>query len=742
MDLNCNNYLDFLNINQKKAVENSEGPCLVLAGAGSGKTRVLTYKILHLLIQKKALPNQILAVTFTNKAASEMKSRVSSLLNQPIDRMWIGTFHSLSAKILRNHCKLVGLKNNFIIIDTDDQLKLIKQICERESINLKEKTPKYYLNVIDRLKNKGIFANNLRSQKYNKSDSNIGKIYKIYQEELLRLNCVDFGNLILHCIDIFKTHKDVCLKYQKLFKYILVDEYQDINKVQQSWLEYLYQINKNICCVGDDDQSIYSWRGADITNLLNFEKNFSKITIIRLEQNYRSTQNILNCASSLIQKNTGRYGKKLWSKNDIGEKTSITGFWETGEESMFVSGEIEKLISKNISLSEIAILFRVAAHTRSFEDRFINLGLPYKIIGGLRFYERKEIRDIIAYLRLVDNLNDDLAFERVINVPKRGIGKITLRKINNISRINNVSMFDAAELFIQQHSSKVKSEINDFIIKVHKWNKIKRDINHIELTQIILEDSNYISYLEQEEKNSKNPENLNRAENIREFIESLKDFENLEGFLEHVGLVMENITNTSKETISLMTMHSAKGLEFDYVFLAGWEEGVFPSIRSIEELGNSGLEEERRLAYVALTRARKKINITYVNQNRYSYASHDYNIPSRFIDELPKNLVDIRDSSLLGNNNFLDNFITSQDNYQNHLSPGRKRLVSNYKSSDIEWDFNQDISNEENMRKGDRVFHQKFGYGKILFIEGDKAKVDFEKSSQKQVFVKYLQFMN
>jgi len=741
MNMNYKNYLDCLNIDQKKAVENSEGSCLVLAGAGSGKTRVLTFKILHLLVQKKALPNQILAVTFTNKAATEMKSRVSSLLNYPIDRMWIGTFHSLSAKILRAHCELVGLKKNFIIVDTFDQLKLMKQICERERINLKEKTPKYYLNVIDGLKNKGIFVNNLHSQKYNKSDSNIEKVYKIYQEELLRLNCVDFGNLILHCIDIFKTHKDVCLKYQKLFKYILVDEYQDINKVQQSWIEYLYQINKNICCVGDDDQSIYSWRGADITNLLNFEKNFSKITIIRLEQNYRSTQNILNCASSLIQKNTGRYGKKLWSKNDIGEKTSITGFWETKEEAIFVSGEIEKLISKKIPLNEIALLFRVAAHTRSFEDRFINLGLPYKIIGGLRFYERKEIRDIIAYLRLVDNLNDDLAFERVINIPKRGIGKITLNKINNISRINNVSMFDAAEMFIQQHALKSKSEINNFIIKVHKWNKIKRDISHIELTQIILEDSNYINYLEQEEKNSKNPENLNRVENIREFIESLKDFENLEGFLEHVGLVMENITNTNKETISLMTMHSAKGLEFDYVFLAGWEEGVFPSIRSIEELGNSGLEEERRLAYVALTRARKKINITFVNQNRYSYASHDYNIPSRFIDELPKNLVDFRDSSLLENNNFLDNFITTQDNYQNHLSPGRKRLVSNYKSSDIEWDFNQDISNE-NIKKGERVFHKKFGYGKILFIEGNKAKVDFEKSSQKQVFVKYLQFMN
>ena len=370
------------------------------------------------------------------------------------------------------------------------------------------------------------------------------------------------------------------------------------------------------------------------------------------------------------------------------------------------------------------------------------MGLPYKIIGGPRFYERKEIKDIIAYLRLVDNLNDDLAFERIINIPKRGIGKTTLRKINSISRINKISMFESAKIFIQQQATKVKYEINDFIIKIYKWNKIKKDINHIELTQIILEDSNYINYLELEEKNSKNPENLNRLENIKEFIESLKNFENLEGFLEHVGLVMENISNTNKETISLMTMHSAKGLEFDYVFLAGWEEGVFPSLRSIEELGKQGLEEERRLAYVALTRARKKIHITYVNQNRYSYASHDYNIPSRFIDELPKDLVDIKDSSFLENYNFLDNFVTSQNNYQNHLSPGRKRLILNHKHSDIEWEFNQDISMEENIKKGDKVFHQKFGYGKILFIEDDKAEVDFEKSSQKQVFIKYLQFMN
>jgi len=742
MKLNYKNYLDFLNIEQKKAVEITEGSCLILAGAGSGKTRVLTFKLLHLLIQKKAFPNQVLAVTFTNKAATEMKLRVSRLLNQPIDKMWLGTFHSLSAKILRSHYNLVGLRNNFIIIDKDDQLKLIKQICESENIDTKEKTPKYFLGIIDGFKNKGIFANNLHSQKISRYEKKIEKIYQIYQDELLRLNCVDFGDLILHCIKIFKENRNICLKYQNLFKYILVDEYQDINNVQQLWLEFLYKVNKNICCVGDDDQSIYSWRGADVANLLNFEKNFSKPTIIRLEQNYRSTQNILNCASFLIQKNTGRYGKKLWSDNDIGEKTSVRGFWETKEEAIFVSDKIEKLISKQIPLSEIAILFRVAAHTRSFEDRFINLGLPYKIIGGLRFYERREIKDIIAYLRLVNNLDDNLAFERIINVPKRGIGKTTMGNINEISRSNNISMFEALETLIQKSSLKARLEINDFVMNIHKWHKIKKDINHIDLTQIILEDSKYLNYLEQEEKNSRNPQNLNRIENIKEFIESLKDFENLDGFLEHVGLVMENLTNTNKESINLMTMHSAKGLEFDYVFLAGWEEGVFPSLRSIEELGNSGLEEERRLAYVALTRARKKINITYVNQNRYSYASHDYNMPSRFIDELPKNLVDIQDSKYLENNDFLDDFVTSQDNFHNQLSPGRKRLISNYKSKDIDWDFNQDISNEEQIKRGSKVFHKKFGYGKILFIEGDKAEVDFTKSSQKKVFLRYLQFMN
>jgi len=736
MERNRKNYLDLLNKEQLKAVINTDGSYLVLAGAGSGKTRVLTFKILHLLVEKKAFPNQILAVTFTNKSALEMKSRVSSLLKQTIDNMWIGTFHSLSAKILRKHSELVGLKSNFVIIDTDDQLKVIKQICEREKINIKDNNPKYYLNIIENYKNKGFDFKDKNILKRSKSD--VIKIYKLYEEELIRLNCSDFGNLILNCIKIFRENKNILAIYQKLFKYILVDEYQDINNVQQQWLEYLFKENKNICCVGDDDQSIYSWRGANIKNLLNFENNFRNTQIIRLEQNYRSSKNILKCASSLIDKNRGRYGKKLWSDNEEGEKIFISGFWETKEESNFVSDKIEKLILKNISLNEIAILFRVAAHTRSFEERFINLGLPYKIIGGLRFYERKEIKDIIAYLRLINNSSDNLAFERIINTPKRGIGKKTLSNIGKISRNNNLSMFEASKIFVMENSSKIKEEINDFIIKVLNWKKIKKKINHIELTEMVLEDSGYFQYLKNEEKKYQNAENLNRTDNVYEFVESLKEFENLEGFLEHVGLVMENISNTSEKFISLMTMHSAKGLEFDHVFLAGWEEGVFPSKRSLEENGKSGLEEERRLAYVALTRARKTINITYVNQNRYSFASHDYNLPSRFIEELPKECSEINDSSYFQNSNFLDNFIDNQSQYQEVLSPGRKRLISNYNNEDIEWNINQDFSEQENFETETKVFHQKYGYGKIISIEFNKAEVYFEKSSKKKVFLKYL----
>ena len=741
MSENLNNYLQNLNESQIEAVENNSGATLVLAGAGSGKTRVLTYKLLHLLVQKILTPNQILAVTFTNKAASEMKSRVSAMLNFPIDKMWLGTFHSLSLKILRKNFDKVGLKQNFVIIDTDDQLKLIKKICENENIDTKDISPKFFSNAIDSLKNKGIFYNELKPNKYRKNDDELRKVYKIYQEELTRINCVDFGDLILLCIKLFKTNDDVRKYYQNLFRYILVDEYQDINSIQQKWLEYLYKGHRNICCVGDDDQSIYSWRGADVTNLLEFKKNFNEPKIIRLEQNYRSTKNILECASVLIDKNKNRYGKKLWSENETGDKIQINGFWETKEEAIYTSDQIEQLINNKVALSEIAILFRVAAHTRSFEERLISIGLPYKIIGGLRFYERKEIKDIIAYLRLINNLSDDLAFERVINTPKRGIGKTTLAKINNISRLNKLSLFEGSQIFVNENKSKVNVEIQNFIKNIINWRKIKKNFDHIELTKVILEDSKYMESLEVELKNSKNPESLSRIDNISEFIESLKDFENLEGFLEHVGLVMENISNTSVPTISLMTMHGAKGLEFDYVFLAGWEEGVFPSQRSIDESGKKGLEEERRLAYVALTRARKKIQITYVNQNRYSYASHDFNAPSRFISELPKDLIEINDSKFVDDNNFLNNFISAENISNDYLTPGRKRMLEN-KSKDIDWEFNQDISFENDLIIDDKVMHKKYGIGVIVKKDSDKAEVDFENFGLKKVYLKFLQIKN
>ena len=739
MSENTSNYLNSLNESQREAVEIISGATLVLAGAGSGKTRVLTYKLLHLLIKKILKPSQILAVTFTNKAASEMKSRVSKMLNFPIDRMWLGTFHSLSLKILRQHYEKVGLKQNFIIIDTDDQIKLIKKICDQENIDSKDISPKFFASAIDSLKNKGIFFNELKVNKYRNNDEELRKVYKMYQKELVRINCVDFGDLILLCIKLFKDNKEVREYYQNLFNYILVDEYQDINFIQQKWLEYLYQGHKNICCVGDDDQSIYSWRGADVTNLLEFQKNFQSSNIIRLEQNYRSTKNILECASILIDKNKNRYGKKLWSENEEGEKIFINGFWETKEEAIFTTDQIDKLVSNKVQLSEIAILFRVSAHTRSFEERLIAIGLPYRIIGGLRFYERKEIKDVIAYLRLINNISDDLAFERVINIPKRGIGKTTLSKINQIARLNNTSMFEASQNFIGENKTKVNLEINDFINNILKWQKIKKIFDHIELAKVVLEDSNYIQYLENEAKNSKNPENLSRVDNINEFLESLKDFENLEGFLEHVGLVMENMANTDSQTISLMTMHGSKGLEFDYVFLAGWEEGVFPSQRSLDESGTKGLEEERRLAYVALTRARKKIQISYVNQNRYSFASHDFNSPSRFISELPKDAIELNDSKVIMKNDFLNDFIDTENISNEYLTPGRKRMLENKKAL-VDWDFNQDISSERNLNANDRVFHKKFGIGIILNMDTDTADVEFTRHGIRKVYLKFLQF--
>ena len=740
------NYLDknlnFLNKHQLEAVKKTKGSLLVLAGAGSGKTSVLILKIYYILASKLALPNQILAVTFTNKAANEMKLRITKMINKPIEGWWIGTFHSISAKILRRHSEKVGLKNNFVIIDTEDQVKLIKSICESERINLNERSPKYYLNCIEKYKNEYLISQDAVDQAQNKEDKIIAKIYSIYEKELIRLNCCDFGNLILHCLNIFKKDKSILVYYQNQFKYILVDEYQDINFVQQQWLKYVYNINKNICCVGDDDQSIYSWRGAEIKNILNFEKTFENSAIIRLEQNYRSTKRILNCASYLIKYNKNRYGKTLWSNNSSGDKIKVTGFLETKEEAIYISNKIEELKQKQVSLNEIAILMRVAAHTRSFEERFLNIGVPYRIVGGIKFYERKEIKDVVAYLRIINNFNDDLALERIINVPKRGIGKTTLKNIHLISKKKQISLLEACKAYlVSKGKNKSKLEINEFISKIYKWNKLKDKISHIELCEIILDDSGYKNLLIKESEQKDKIDNYDRLDNINEFLNSLKEFENLQGFLEHISLISENENNNENNKINLITMHSAKGLEFDYVFLVGWEEGVFPSKRSIEEKGSLGLEEERRLAYVALTRARKNIFISFVNQNRYAYASHDYNRPSSFINELPKEELEFHNSEIFHQEDYNYHINQIEENNNEKLTPGRERLLEFYKNPDDNFfDFNQDFnkSNKSNFKEGERIFHNKFGYGRILEIDRDTALINFEKTGTKMIYLKFL----
>ena len=737
---NLDKNLSFLNKHQQEAVKKLNCSLLILAGAGSGKTRVLISKIYYILISKLALPNQILAVTFTNKAANEMKFRVGKMINSNIEGWWVGTFHSISAKILRRNAEKVGLKKNFVIIDNEDQIKLIKKICDSEKIDLKDRNPKYYLNCIDRYKNEFLTVEDIINQAKNSNDKIIAKIYSIYESELKRLNCCDFGNLIMHCLFIFKNDPNTLKHYQNQFKYILVDEYQDINFSQQLWLNYLYRLNKNICCVGDDDQSIYSWRGAEIKNILSFEKTFENPSIIRLEQNYRSTKRILNCASHLINNNKNRYGKNLWSDNNTGDKVEIRGFWETKEEAKNISDQIEGLIGKKVSLNEIAILMRVAAHTRSFEERFLNVGLPYRIIGGIKFYERREIKDIIAYLRIVNNFDDDLALERIINVPKRGIGKTTIKKINLIIRKNKISMFEACKVYVgSEEKNKIKYQINELISKIHKWNSLKKQLDHIELCELILEDSGYMEFIDNESKQKDNIENYDRLDNINEFMNSLKDFENLDGFLEHISLVNDNENINENNKINLMTMHSAKGLEFNYVFAIGWEEGLFPSKRSIEEKGSLGLEEERRLAYVALTRAKKKIFISFVTQNRYSYANHDFNVPSRFIKELPKEELNIYNSEVFQNYNYTNDFNENFDENE-ILTPGKKRMIDYYKIKDNNLEFNQDINTVKtlNFEEGERVFHKKFGYGRILEIENDTALINFEKTETKMIFLKYL----
>ena len=652
-------YLKNLNEAQKEAVLSLEGPLLIVAGAGSGKTKVLTSRIAHIIKNKKAFPNQILAVTFTNKAAKEMENRVSKILGSSATGLsWLGTFHSICAKLLRKHASAVGLNHNFTIIDTDDQIRLIKNICKGENIDIKQISPRFVIAIIDKWKNRGMYPNEVKINHKDIYENTILPVYKIYQQKLRELNACDFGDLILHSVKILEKNNDIRQIYSKNFKYILVDEYQDTNFIQSKWLDLLAEKNRNICCVGDDDQSIYSWRGAEIKNFLDFDKIYENTKVIRLEQNYRSSKNILSVASKLISNNQNRVGKTLKSSMSEGDLIKLNCFKNGKDEAIGISDEIEKF-KKKFSLNNIAILVRAIFQTREFEERFLKIGLPYRIIGGIKFYERAEIKDCVAYLRLIHQDKDNLAFERIVNNPKRSIGDSTIKTIHEYSKKNKISLENSARKMIEENLIKPKAKLglNLFLDLISKWRnnlKIKK-FNHVKLLQILLDESGYSAVL----KNKKDLENENRLENIKELLSAMKEFDNLESFLDHVSLATSIDQDWKGEKINMMTMHAAKGLEFDIVFLPGWEEGLFPHQKSIEEKGHNGLEEERRLAYVGITRAKKNVIISF-SMNRFYQGDWIDSMASRFIDELPENNLE-KNSFFDENNESFDEFEFNQD---------------------------------------------------------------------------------
>ena len=669
-------YLKNLNKAQKEAVMHLDGPLLIVAGAGSGKTKVLTTRIANIIKEKKAYPNQILAVTFTNKAAKEMQKRVSKILGSAaIGLSWLGTFHSICAKLLRKHASAVNLNSNFTIIDTDDQIRLIKNICKSENIDIKQLSPRYVLAIIDRWKNKGFYPNEVVINKKDIYEKTILPIYKIYQQKLTDLNSCDFGDLILHAVKILEKNSDIRDIYSKNFKYILVDEYQDTNFIQSKWLKLLAEKNNNICCVGDDDQSIYSWRGAEIKNFLEFDQVYENTKVIRLEQNYRSTQNILSVASNLISNNQNRVGKTLKTAMEEGELVKLNCYKNGKDEAIGISDEIEK-IKKKYSYNNITILVRAIFQTREFEERFLKIGLPYRILGGTKFYERAEIKDCVAYLRLIYQEKDDLAFERIVNNPKRSIGDSTLKSIHKYSKEQKLYLEISSKKMIQENLIKPKTKIGltSFLDLLSKWRNdlLIKKVNHVKLLQIVLDESGYSAML----KNKKDIENENRLENIKELLSAMKEFDNLESFLEHVSLATSVDQEWEGEKINMMTMHAAKGLEFEVVFLPGWEEGLFPHQKSIEEKGQNGLEEERRLAYVGLTRAKKRVIISF-SMNRFYQGDWIDSMASRFIEELPEKYLE--------KNSFFDE---DKDNLD-------------------EFEFNQDFENDDNINSPGWIRYQK-----------------------------------
>ena len=670
MEISKQNYLTHLNENQKEAIIDLDGPCLIVAGAGSGKTKVLTSRVVHIIKEKKAWPNQILCVTFTNKAAREMQNRIMGFLNEKTSSLpWLGTFHSVCAKLLRKHAGAVELNSHFTIIDQEDQLRLIKNICKAENIDVKKISPQFILAFINQWKNKGLLPKNVVTKKSLPLEKTILNVYKFYQERLKILNSCDFGDLILLCVTMFENNPDILELYLNNFKYILVDEYQDSNYIQSKWLNLLAKKNNNICCVGDDDQSIYSWRGAEIKNFLDFNKVYKHTKIIKLEQNYRSTQNILSAASGLISKNNDRMGKKLWTDSKDGELVKITCYKNGKEEAIGISDIIEQKLKKKYSLNNVSILVRAIFQTREFEERFLKIGMGYRVVGGTKFYDRAEIKDSVAFLRIVNQKNDDLAFERIINVPKRSIGDSTVKQLYDWGRKNKKSLEVSAIELLQLNKIKPKTKLG--LIKIlnlfNKWRLDLKQKKHYELMEIILDESGYSKTL----KHKKDLESEGRLENLKELIRGMHDFDNLQGFLEHVALATSIDQDWEGEKINLMTMHAAKGLEFDAVFLPGWEEGLFPHQKSLEEKGDLALEEERRLAYVGLTRAKKESFISFVMSRMYRGDWVD-SLASRFIEELPEK--NIKKEELKEQNN-KDFFFNQDVDYNEGIrSPGWARL--------------------------------------------------------------------
>ncbi|MCA0977637.1 UvrD-helicase domain-containing protein [Qipengyuania flava] len=742
-------YAATLNEPQKQAVLTTEGPVLMLAGAGTGKTAALTARLAHLIATRRAWPSEILCVTFTNKAAREMRERVGRHIGDAVEGMpWLGTFHSIGARMLRRHAEIVGLQSNYTIIDTDDQLRLLKQLIQEQDLDEKRWPARQLAGLIDRWKNRGLNPGDLDAVENEAYANGRGaQFYKLYQDRLKALNACDFGDLLLHMLNIFRQHHDVLAQYQQRFKYILVDEYQDTNQVQYLWLRLLAQAHKNICVVGDDDQSIYSWRGAEVANILKFEKDFPGAAVIKLEQNYRSTPQILAAASGLIDANSERLGKTLWTELPAGEKVRVVGIWDGPEEARRVGEAIERLESEGAPLDQVAILVRAQYQTREFEDRFIQIGLNYRIVGGFRFYERAEIRDALAYLRTIAQPADDLAFERIYNQPKRGLGAKTLEAMRRHARRTqqplaaaSLDLADSDEL-----PARARNTLVGLLSQFVHWREMAEKVTPSELLRTVLVESGYEEMLQKD----RSAESAGRLENLSELARAMEEYETLTDFLEHVSLVMDNDRADDGEKVTIMTMHAAKGLEFDHVFLPGWEEGVFPSQRAIDEGGLASLEEERRLAYVAITRAKRRCTIFHA-ANRRIYGQWTSSIPSRFIGELPDEHVESETTMSGGASLWRANWTETEDPFA-HVSTARpdrstargpgwqralasgyetapKRLAESGKSA-----ASFAAKPRTDVSIGARVFHDKFGYGVVTDQEGNKLEIEFEKSGTKRV---------